>query len=103
MTDFLIGALVIWFAGYLFLHLRGFNLGRLTLNNIAPGETYRATPRWWRSWKKDLGSTTDPTCLTEVGREYRKRSIQNERVKLFWLLLGFLLSFLFWYFQIQFR
>ena len=102
MTDFFTCAVVLWFTVFLFLHLRGFNLGRLTLNNIAPGETYRASPGWWRSWKKDLGSTTDPTCLTEVGREYRQRSIQNERVKRFWLLGGFLLG-LFAYIHDQFR
>jgi len=100
MINFIVGAFVVWIAGLLFLLGRGFNLGRLTLNNVAPGETYRDSPGWWRSWKRDLGSTTDPTCLSEVGREYRKRAIQNGRIKLFWLLGGFLFLFLFWYFQI---
>lgn len=86
------GMVVIWFAGFIFHTLRGFNLGRLALNNLAPGESYRdSSDCLWRFGTRNLGASADPECLTEIGRRYRKRAIQNERIMYCWLLGGFIL------------
>lgn len=103
MTNLLTSVFAVWLAGLFLLIVRGFNLGRLTLNNIAPGETYRNSPGWlWRR-RGDIGPTSDPACLTEVGREYRKKAIQNDRIRLFWMLGGLIFSGLYLYLHVQFR
>jgi hypothetical protein len=90
------GVMAIWIAGYLCLQLRGFNLGRLVLNQLAPGEAYRDVSYWSIGIKRGLGTTTDPKCLTELGRELQKRAIRNEYVAYGWLAGGgiLVLSFL---------
>lgn len=90
MTYVAYGIVAIWIAGYLYLFFRGLNFGRLILNNVASGKTYREF--YYLSYLIGLrqypGTTVDPECLNELGLELQKKAVWNERVGAVWLAGG---------------
>jgi hypothetical protein len=83
MTYLAIGLVVAWCCGLLFLAGRSLNFIRLVYNNLAPDSKYESSGAFFRFcfWNfrflTDAGAI-DPSCLSEAGREYRKRAIRND-------------------------
>jgi hypothetical protein len=90
------GLIVIWSAGILFLTGRALNFIRLVFNNLTPGKSNWSSTNFFSLSIVNFGfridvSAVDPASLTEVGRQYQKRAIRNERIMLVWALGGFVL------------
>ena len=95
MTYLATGFVVVWTAGLLFLVGRAFNFSRLALNNIVPGKPYWDHSDYYRHYfssifrrRSIIGLAVDPESLTEVGRQYQKSAIRNERISLAWMAGG---------------
>jgi hypothetical protein len=96
MTHLAIGLVVAWSCGLLFLAGRALNFTRLVYNNLVPGKNYCESRNLFRFYFLSFRFLTDaraidPANLTEVGRQYRKRAIRNDRILLAWVLGGFVL------------
>jgi hypothetical protein len=95
MTYLAISLVVAWACGLLFLAGRTLNFIRLVYNNLAPGKTwkYQNLFRYYFLSVRFMAdaSALDPEVLTEVGRQYQKRAIRNDRIMLAWALGGFVL------------
>src|ERR1700721_2933521 len=82
--------------GLLFLVGRSLNLMRLVYNNVAPGKSHWDSRTFFRFYFLSFRFMTDASAidlanLTEIGRQYRKRAIRNDRALLAWALGGFVL------------
>src|SRR5882757_5626983 len=96
MTYFATSLSVVWLAGLLFLIGRTLNFIRLVYNNFAISKTRWRDRNFFRFYFLSFrlltdASAIDPASLTEVGRQYRKRAIRNDRIMLAWALGGFIL------------
>jgi hypothetical protein len=96
MTYLAISLVVAWFCGLLFLAGRALNFIRLVYNNVAPGKDYWRFIDLFRFYFLRFRFMTDanaidPASLTEVGRQYQKQAIRNDRLLLVWALGGFIL------------
>ena len=96
MTCLAISLVVAWTCGLLFLAGRALNFIRLVYNHFAPGKNYWGSRNFFSFYFLSFrfltdASAVDPASLTEVGRQYRKRAIRNDRIMLAWALGGFVL------------
>src|ERR1700732_4579108 len=96
MTYLAIGLVIVWCCGLLFLTGRALNFTRLIYNNRVPGKNDWGSGSFFhfyffRLLPRTLTGAIDPTSLTEVGRQYRKRAIRNEWIIFAWALGGFVL------------
>jgi hypothetical protein len=90
------GLVIAWSAGLLFLAGRALNFVRLIYNNFVPGKNDCGYGNFFRFYffrilPRTIASMIDPASLTEVGRQYRKGAIRNERIMLAWMIGGFAL------------
>ncbi len=93
MTYLATSLVVAWFCVLLFLAGRALNFIRLVYNSLAPGKSW-GSGDFFRFYFLSFRFLTDaravdPSSLTEVGRQYRKRAIRNDRIMLAWALGGF--------------
>jgi hypothetical protein len=96
MTYLAIGLVAAWCCGFLFLLGRTLNFVRLIYNNRIPGKNDWGSRNLFRFYffsfrSRTIAGAIDPTSLTEIGRQYRKRAIQNEWMIFAWALGGFVL------------
>jgi hypothetical protein len=80
----------------LFLLGRTLNLLRLVLNNFAAGKDYWGSSNHFRptvfGFRLDINaSAIDPASLTELGKQYRRKAIRNERIMFACLFGGVIL------------
>jgi len=92
--NYLVAAIaIVWTAGLLFFAGRFLNFTRLLYNNIDPGKDISKAglflPRWF--FKRTDARAIDPASLTEIGRQYQKQAIRDERFAVAWSIAGFAL------------
>ena len=87
----------VWFCGLIFFAARALNYTRLILNNLVPGKNYWDTASHVADhsilhtrFRIDAVSI-DPALLTDLGQQYQKKGIRNNRIMFAWALGGFLL------------
>jgi len=97
MTHLAIGVVVIWSCGFVFLVGRTLNFIRLVYNNVAPDKSYWDSRDVLRfhvlmrfRFMADAGAIA-PASLTEMGRQYQRRALRNDRILLAWTLGGVVL------------
>jgi hypothetical protein len=90
------GLIVAWLCIMLFLAGRELNLLRLILNNFAPGKDlwgssnpFNPTIIGYRLYLD--ARTIDPESLTELGKQYQRTAIRNERMIVACILAGAIL------------
>jgi hypothetical protein len=86
MTHLAIGLTTIWLFGIVVFAARFLNFTRLLYNNLDPAKDFSKTGIF-----SHLGFThpasaqaIDPANLTELGREYQRQEIRDERMALIW-------------------
>src|SRR6202012_3910257 len=89
MTYLAIGLVVAWCCGLLLLVGRAINFVRLVYNNLVAGQNDWGSGNFFRAYFlslrfRTLTSEVDPASLTEVGRQYREKAIQNDWIILAW-------------------
>ena len=94
MLQLAFGLIAVWFFGLVFFAARTLNLTRLVLNNLVAGERYlgSAHVNLLGAAYRLGGTAVDPAQLTDLGREYHKKAIRNQRLMICWGICGFLLS-----------
>lgn len=94
MNLVVVALLIVWVAGLLVFAGRFMNFIRLIYNNLDPAKDL-STTRLFRPYSLFLRRTDAraiyPENLTELGRQYQKQAIQNERMAVAWGIGGFLL------------
>ena len=84
---------IIWGVGLLVFAGRFLNFTRLLYNNLDPAKDFSKADLFRPNWffTRTDAQAIDPANLTELGRQYQKQAIRDERLALAWGIGGFTL------------